>query len=53
MEKAREIWWEKKDAWLAIRSLRKAEKSIEGKILLTLARLGSNAYVNALEIVST
>lgn len=52
MGAAREAWWNTRNAKHALRLLRNPMKSIEGKLLLSLDRLGPNAYINALESVS-
>lgn len=49
VEQAREIWWKTRDARSSLRCLQRCEKSIEGKVLQSLAKIGPNAYVNAFE----
>lgn len=49
VEQAREVWWKTRDARSSLKCLQRCEKSIEGKLLQRLAKIGPNAYVNALE----
>ena len=51
LKEARKIWWETRDAKKAYQTIKSKDKTIEGKLLLGLAKHGKNAYVNALDSI--